>query len=100
MKNQNLAIKLIQKDCHIRGKLLDENGFTCAVGALALASGVTRKHLLNQETLDMNGEIKIAKKFGLVNWQLSQIISRNDDEPRLRDRRREVIKFLRTIPED
>ena len=42
MEHYEQAVAVIKKDCHITGKLWDDKGRTCAVGALMLSlEGVT-----------------------------------------------------------
>ena len=76
------VLKIVSKDCGAAAEYLDENGQTCAVGAIARAAGVTDKQLRRQN----NNKIirrpmlyrPIRERFGLTVEELMKIQNIND----------------------
>lgn len=104
MKNKQLALKLLAKDCRITNYYL-KDGKTCAVGCLALASRVSERHLASASvgvaciSWPQLQEVrrKIKAMFGLDSEQLVAIQEANDGEGDLRLRRQRVARVIRSF---
>ena len=97
------VIEILQNDCQITGVFINNQGETCAVGALAKAAGITDDYLhYHAGVLDSQKLCRaIKEKFGLSRQQLLEIQSTNDSAPimitnakRLVVRRRWVIDLI------
>lgn len=97
MKNKAKAIAIIKKDCKIRGHYLLK-GQTCAVGALALESGIKKEVLSNAGTgkIIYMGSISspVCIHFGLRIGELAQIQVLNDHYDTVEERRSAIVGFL------
>ena len=87
-------LAIVDKDCKIRSVLIDQEGQTCVIGALALASGITQQQLVDTELfLPGNGlargissrskrmtavRVAIRKRFGLTMEQMMGLQEIND----------------------
>lgn len=102
MKNKRLALKLLANDCQLIGFYVSK-AKTCAVGCLALASGVSKNQLalwngrvITAYELDSVRSI-IYEKFALNDRDLDRIQEANDGEDSLLARRKAVLKVVRSI---
>lgn len=111
MKNKQLAIRVLQKDCEITGSFYVK-GETCAVGRLALEAGVSPRKLASVDEVGVSyrafgpqdddytwkvvKEIlaKIKAKFGLSKNQLQVIQSRNDRCDDRETRVKRVVQYV------
>lgn len=111
MKNKQLAIRVLKKDCEITGSFYVK-GETCAVGRLALEAGVSPRRLAkipevgvdaynyhDETTMGLIKEIlgKIKRKFGLTKRQLLRIQHQNDGVVGLESRRNAVVKLVKKL---
>lgn len=102
MKNKRLALKLLAKDCELAHQYV-QGGKTCAVGCLALASGVSRRTLIRYGKIWISdGRLffvaaRIQEKFSLSTRQLELIQETNDRCTTTADRRKAVLKVVRAI---
>lgn len=103
MKNKKLAIRLLSRDCEITCQYVNGKN-TCAVGCLALASGVSRAALKKVNDLAVTAyEVvplteKIWDKFGLGLAALRKIQTANDNHETVDERRRAVLHLIQLIP--
>ncbi len=107
MKNKALAIRLIKKDCKLQSEYIDCKGNTCAIGMLALKSGVSKRRLEDAGSCPINDQVgyrgikEIAEdiriKFGLSQEQQSEIQTINDEEDMPANRRAKIIAYLKTL---
>ena len=111
MKNKNYAIRVINRDCKTCDMYRDEQGNTCAIGALAEAAGVRvpKYGFIGNKGVSIGMPVSsrwvikageaIAKKFGLDLEQQQEIQNLNDSSdnhtPRLR--RRAIVQYLKTL---
>lgn len=108
MKNKELAIEIIGKDCAIKYAYCDADGLTCAVGALALAAGAKEWELRDAKTASIwcddplvaRLRFLIESKFGLVEVDLAHIQDWNDASDTPEKRRIAIIGFLNTLPDE
>lgn len=105
MKNKTLAIRAIQKDCQLQAEYYSR-GKTCAIGCLALLSGVSKDTLKDGDATRICGfddsvlriALAISKRFDLSLTQLSEIQDMNDDSHNdIATRRRLIVKYLKSI---
>lgn len=105
IKNRKLLLQLIQKDCLLRIRYLDAHGKTCAIGCLAMASGVSTRTIENCEGDSINcgrrSHIKMAslirKKFGLTTDVQQRIQEINDGCFTPSRRRSAIIKYIKSL---
>ena len=110
MKNYKLAREALANDCHLVGNYVGPIGSarTCAIGRLAIMSGVTREELrpLNNIPIISRRMIAvrnaIASKFGLNMIELSLIQEANDCyadklDSSITERQKDVLKVLDNI---
>lgn len=86
---QKRVLKIVSKDCAIQGKYIDGEGQTCAIGALALEAGVSKKTLRKAGDDGINADLaskhilKIQNAlrwaFGLEPDELNDIQTANDN---------------------
>jgi hypothetical protein len=105
MKNKQLALAELAKDCNVRETYLDALGMnTCAVGKLAQLAGVEESVLTNCGTNSIAAcpelYVPIKDKFGLSMGDLHQIQFINDREIDVDDRRRLVCAYVSSIAEE
>ena len=83
------AVKVIVNDCEIRYTLIDDQGRTCPVGALAVAAGWTAN-------MGFGAAYKMAEKlYGLTSFDINHIWVCNDmSGPRIEIRRRAVFDSI------
>ena len=88
--------QIIENDCMAAGVLLNEDGETCAIGALLIAAG---------EQLEVGIRVvagaqgaTLFETFGIGYLALRTIMSLNDDNRTPALRRSAIIKYLDTIP--
>lgn len=102
------AIRLLKKDCALKGKYIDSSGLTCAIGCLALAAGVRRKTLeaVNYYSITESFEeypgLKlivdaIERKFGLNQAQQGSIQYANDCVQYHNERVEHVVKRVKNM---
>lgn len=103
MKNKQLALKLLAKDCEKAGRYVDGRK-TCAVGCLALASGVDMDALIKlggapiQRNALFEVRMLIRAKFNLSDEDLGRIQQANDVNNTVKERRKAVLKIVQAIP--
>lgn len=104
MKNKRLLLRLIANDCGISTKYINDKGDkTCAVGAMALAAGVTKAKLRKLGKSQIGSvrcasiAVAIMEKFDLTPYQLTCIQQLNDFSGHIEFRRSEIIIYLETI---
>ncbi len=114
MKNKQLALDELAKDCKIKHHYLDKQGNTCAIGRLAQLSGVPNETLIAADVNPIDDKSNtdcssmaeaIEKRFGLTAYELKTIQRLNDDatwEEVLTDAERlaQVLEYVKGIPED
>lgn len=85
---------VITADCEITGKLMDEQGRTCAIGGLAKAAGVEDRYLVYRGA-SYEADKAIKEVFDIDPALRSKLMHANDRRPILRYlRRRKVVKVL------
>jgi hypothetical protein len=95
------ALKVIKTDCRI-AKKYEENGKTCAIGALAVAAKIRLPGKKNNEqrisapTLTAF-RLRLSKHYGLDEWELGRIQALNDAGATMTDRRRYIAAYLKDI---
>ena len=105
MKNYRKAIKILRNDCEITSFLIDENGKTCALGALLMDMPET-EHIQTTRKFKINGtpysywcEL-LYKVYDLTESNLTSSANANnsviDD---VEKRRIKVLKVLKEIHE-
>lgn len=92
--------KILASDCKLAGEYYSR-GQTCAIGALALAAGVKKKLLKEQNDAGIDCKImkpvasRIRKKFGMSIDEMAEIQEANDNiMDDVKERRREVLAVL------
>lgn len=106
MKNKELAINALGKDCEVVGQYV-EDGKTCALGCLALLAGIDRDYLeqeeYNGEEITHNAMAPVAKAieemFGLNVFQQAAIQRTNDRTHGLKARRKAVLGVIESFEE-
>lgn len=103
MKNKTLALRLLAKDCQVNGRYVVGEK-TCAIGCLAIASGVSKARLRKCNELligccEMEAvRERILNKFELHRFELCWIQQANDNEEvDIQARRRAVMAVVRGI---
>jgi len=100
-------IDIIKGDCKISSMYIDSNNCTCAIGALALAAGVSKTDLIiagaksiTNEYCDSTITILEAtqKKFGLSPNNLREIQIRNDCNNSSFARQERILEYLNNLP--
>lgn len=99
-KQKARVLEIVKGDCEIDCYYC-ENGKTCAVGALAIASGISKLTLEHYggmgilSLLDIIGAIH--RKFDLNGKQLHKIQSLNDKFETPPPRRRAITKYINSL---
>ena len=113
-------LAITQADCRLRERYLDpDTGKTCAVGAFALAAGVSREMLLQAAGTTISPYIErtdlgpahpqsaarqireaITQRFGLSKYDLQRIQQANDGCSRRRDRVAAVRRQINAVQVD
>lgn len=100
MKNKQKAMEAISKDCQVQYEYYTPGG-TCALGCLALLSGVSEDELVraSSENISRCPEIyePIEAEFGLTVGQQRRIQVLNDQNFEMLDRRDAVLKYLERL---
>lgn len=100
-KQKKQITNVIRRGCKIRYKYLNEDGNTCALGALGLAAGMKETVLRNHNKTpsaafpSLRGIIKA--KFGLESHQINQIQEINDTNSSMSARRAAILRYLNEI---
>lgn len=99
MKNVKKLKDIIRKDCSIR-YVYYRDGETCAIGAIALAAGVSKSVLeaaagwsICSDSSDEAATIRnaIREEFGLTDYEMARIQGRNDVHGNQESRRRDIL---------
>lgn len=105
MKNKSLAIETIKNDCKIAHHYINEQGETCAIGALALAVGLTLPDV--DDTFKQNDPINhlplcglLMEKYNLSESTLSLIQAANDENETPESRRKAILALLEDEPDE
>lgn len=89
---------ILEADCDLQCKYVDEAGKTCAIGALALAAGVSPARFIgvNSLTIECLPDVraKIQATFGLTFQKIADIQWANDSHDRVDSRRAKVLQVL------
>ncbi len=103
-RQRDRAIKLLKADCQIVGELMDNEGKTCAIGCLALYSGISKRTLQRTQGSIVNSDRPmrrvsnaIRNQFGLDIEAQQEIQHINDSNYIRRDRVKSVISYVRAI---
>ena len=101
-KQYELAFSILKNDCKIRHRYVNKNGETCAIGALAEATGVWvtpgyHKYGNSRKIGLHNGGGRLAGKFGLSLTELSYIQEANDAHSSRERRVKAVLEALDAI---
>ena len=112
MKNKKLLLAAIAEDCKLRFRYINNAGETCAIGKLALLAGVSEETLRAAgKTTIMSREPgddvlvdpirdKIYEKFGLDECHLALIQELNDEIIFLKERRVQILGYLKGLTTD
>ena len=101
-RQKEAARKILAADCETRCVYYNE-GRTCAVGALAIAAGVSTATLIRHNNRAISSSFAayireaIRRKFGLTTEQLDGIQYENDRYYLVPQRRRSVLNRLDTF---
>lgn len=97
-KQKNQVVKILKRDCQIAGRYIGQDG-TCAIGALALKAGVSRRFLRKQNSYTIGGLPwvvgKIERTFGLDLAHLRVIQCENDFHDSPGYRRKAVVAVVK-----
>lgn len=109
MKNKQLALSIIRSDCKLQDFYVSNCGKkTCAIGALALAAGISRKQLREGDGEDdgRNGSsirsrrdlrLAIVGRFDLNVGQLDRIQQINDETEDHHERVAKILEYLKSL---
>lgn len=95
---------VLAEDCAIKGRYINTEGETCAIGALALAAGVRKSSLVmaagrsihHKDPIMNRIRARITNKFGLTDSQLGDLQNTNDSY-HISSVRRERVLFRTTL---
>lgn len=94
----NEARKILAKDCGLARRYINARGSTCAIGALALAAGVTPGALMDAGGSSIASLPKVSRaierRFGLTAAMQRDLQFTNDWHPTRNRRRRGVLAEL------
>ena len=86
------ALTAVRNDCTCSGVLVNDVGETCALGAMGLAAGFSKKKLSNLQQYQ-----EIYDAYGLAHHEGDQVYDTNDLSDTIIARRRNVANVLHRL---